>query len=160
MPKVRKIPSIEYGLYEAFKILKDIGIEEAIKKYRKKNTSASFYRNCANPDEVHNIDHADSIAIDFECLKTKGNAPMFAAHETMISKFLNENKTENTKDLSQVMNELNIIIGEFQTVVHKSQSPLSPGGEKITGEEKMKIKEAIVKLERILLHLQITVGES
>ena len=36
MPKVRKIPSIEYGLYEAFKILKDIGIEEAIKKYRKK----------------------------------------------------------------------------------------------------------------------------
>ena len=33
----RKIPSIEQGIAEAFKVLKDIGIEEAIKKkYRQK----------------------------------------------------------------------------------------------------------------------------
>ena len=33
MAKARDIPSIEQGLHEAFKILKDTGVEEAIKKY-------------------------------------------------------------------------------------------------------------------------------
>ena len=160
MAKARDIPSIEQGLHEAFRILKDAGIEEAIKNYTGKKKSASFYRSCADPDEIHNIDHTDSLAIDYECLKTKGIAPMLSAHEALVTKFLlNQNKEEVSKTLSQVMNELNIIIGEFQTTVHSAQSPSSPGGIKLTSEEKMKVKKAIVKLEQILLHLQISVGE-
>ncbi len=92
-------------------------------------------------------------------VKTKGIAPMLSAHEALVTKFLlNQNKEEVSKTLSQVMNELNIIIGEFQTTVHSAQSPSSPGGIKLTSEEKMKVKKAIVKLEQILLHLQISVG--
>jgi hypothetical protein len=160
MAKARDIPSIEQGLHEAFRILKDAGIEEAIKNFTGKQKSASFYRSCSDPDEIHKIDHTDSLAIDYECLKTKGIAPMLSAHEALVTKFLlNQNKEEVSKTLSQVMNELNIIIGEFQTTVHSAQSPSSPGGIKLTSEEKMKVKKAIVKLEQILLHLQISVGE-
>ena len=160
MAKARDIPSIEQGLHEAIGILKDTGIEEAIKNFTGKTKSASFYRSCSDPDEIHKIDHADSLGIDYECLKTKGIAPMLSAHEALVTKFLlDQNKEEASKTLSQVMNELNIIIGEFQTTVHSAQSPSSPGGIKLTSEEKMKVKKAIVKLEQILLHLQISVGE-
>ena len=88
MAKARDIPSIEQGLHEAFRILKDAGIEEAIKNFTEKQKSASFYRNCSDPDEIHKIDHADSLAIDYECLKTKGIAPMLSAHEALVTKFL------------------------------------------------------------------------
>ena len=159
MAKPRDIPSIEHGLYEAIKMLKDVGIEDAIKNYTKKKKGASFFRSCADPNQVQTIDHADSVAIDYECLITGGYAPMFSNHEAMIAKFIAKNKPTKFKDLPQVMNDLNIIIGEFQTTVHSAQSPSSPGGVKLTSGEKMKVKEAIVKLEQILLHLQIAVGE-
>ena len=160
MPKARKIPSIEQGLYEAIKILKDAGIEEAIKNFTGKKKSASFYRSCADPDEIHNIDHADSLAIDFECLKTKGIAPMLNAHETLVVQFLEKNKSDKPMSLFDVINEFNSIIGKLLTTLHSAQSPDSPGGIKLTAEEKMKVKEAILNLEKIILNLQIAVGES
>ena len=160
MPKARKIPSIEQGLYEAIKILKDIGIEEAIKNFTGKKKSASFYRSCADPDEIHNIDHADSLAIDFECLKTKGIAPMLNAHETLVVQFLEKNMPDKPVSLFDVINEFNSIIGKLLTTLHSAQSPDSPGGIKLTAEEKMKVKEAILNLEKIILNLQIAVGES
>ena len=40
MAKLRKIPSIEQGLYEAFGILKNVGVEDAIKNFTK--TCAPF----------------------------------------------------------------------------------------------------------------------
>ena len=160
MPKARKIPSIEQGLYEAIKILKDAGIEEAIKNFTGKKKSASFYRSCADPDEIHNIDHADPLAIDFECLKTKGIAPMLNAHETLVVQFLEKNKPDKPVSLFDVVNEFNSIIGKLLTTLHSAQSPDSPGGIKLTAEEKMKVKEAILNLEKIILNLQISVGES
>lgn len=161
MAKSRKIPSIENGLYEAIGMLKDIGIEEAIQKHTGKKKSASFYRSCADPDQTHAINHEDSIAIDLECLKTGKTAPMLSSHEAIVTKFLlNNDKVDLKKSLSDVMNELNIIIGEFQTIVHTAQSPSSPGGIKLTSEEKIKVKKSITKLEQILLHFQIAVGEN
>ena len=159
MAKARKIPSIEHGLYEAIKILKDPGIEHAIKEYTGKKKGGSYFRSCADPDQSQTIDHMDAVAIDYECLKTNGYAPMLSAHEAMIAKFLDENKSEDNKTLPEIMNDLSIIIGEFQTTLHTARSPLSPGGENITSVEKMKVKEAIVKLEQILLKLQISVGD-
>lgn len=160
MPKIRKIPSIENGLYEAFKILKDPGIADAIKNYTDKKTGSSYYRNCADPDQAQTIDHADSIAIDYECLKTSGYAPMFSSHEAMIAKFMDKNDNLKNKDIFEIMNDLNIIIADFQKTIHTAQSPNSPGGIKIVAEEKLKVKEAIVKLEQILLYLQIAMGEN
>ena len=65
----RKIPSVEQGIAEAFKVLKDIGIEEAIKNHTGKTKSASFYRSCSNPDEVNKIDHIDVVEIDPDMIK-------------------------------------------------------------------------------------------
>ena len=159
MPKARKIPSIEQGLYEAIKILKDAGIEEAIKNYTGKKKSASFYRSCADPDEIHNINHADSLAIDFECLKTKGIAPMLNAHETLVVQFLEKNKPGQQMNLFDAINELNKIIGDLLTTLHEARSPKSDEGVNLSDKEKMKVKKAIVNLEKILLTLQIAVGE-
>ena len=36
MPKARKLPSIEQGVFDAISILKDAGIEEALQKYSRK----------------------------------------------------------------------------------------------------------------------------
>ena len=160
MAKLRKIPSIEQGLYEAFGILKDVGVEDAIKNFRKKKRGASYYRQCADPGaEGHNIDHADSLAIDYECLKTKGIAPMLSAHEALVTQFLEQNKPGQQKNLFDAINDFNKIIGELLTTLHHARSPESPGGVDLTAEEKMKVKKAIVNLEKILLTLQIAVGE-
>ena len=159
MAKLRKIPSIEQGLHEAFGILKDAGIEEAIKNYAGKKRSASFYRSCADPDEIHNIDHADSLAIDYECLKTKGIAPLLSAHEALVTQFLEKNQPGQKKNLFDTINDFNKIIGDLLTTLHHARSPESPGGSDLTAEEKIKVKKAIVNLEKILLNLQIAVGE-
>ena len=159
MAKARDIPSIEQGLHEAFRILKDAGIEEAIKNFTGRQKSASFYRSCSDPDEIHKIDHADSLAIDYECLKTKGIAPMLSAHEALVTQFLEKNKPGQQMSLFDAINDFNKIIGELLTTLHHARSPESPGGVDLTAEEKMKVKKAIVNLEKILLTLQIAVGE-
>ena len=159
MAKARDIPSIEQGLHEAFKILKDAGIEEAIKNFTGKQKSASFYRSCSDPDEIHKIDHTDSLAIDYECLKTKGIAPILRAHEALVTQFLEKNKPGQQKNLFDAINDFNKIIGDLLTTLHHARSPESPEGINLSAEEKMKVKKAIVNLEKILLTLQIAVGE-
>ena len=61
MTKVRDISSIESGLAEAIKLLKDKGIEETTGK------SSSFFRKCSDPKLEQQIDHKDSIKIDKTC---------------------------------------------------------------------------------------------
>ena len=85
---------------------------------------------------------------------------MFSSHEAMIAKFMDKNDNLKNKDIFEIMNDLNIIIADFQKTIHTAQSPNSPGGIKIVAEEKLKVKEAIVKLEQILLYLQIAMGEN
>ena len=155
----RKIPSIEQGIAEAFKVLKDIGVEEAIKKNTSKSKSASFYRSCANPDESNKIDHIDSVAIDFECLEVDGSTPMLSAHEALITKHLQKIKGEETSNIATLMNDLGKIIGDFQSTIHGAQAEDSPGGVKFTAEEKNQVNKAIRKLETVLLHLKIGVGD-
>lgn len=156
----RKIPSIEQGIAEAFKILKDIGIEEAIKKNTGKTKSASFYRSCSNPDEANNIDHVDAVAIDYECLETNGSTPMLSAHEALITKHLEKINQSKKNSIQTLMNELGVIIGNFQSTIHGAQAEDSPGGTSFTSAEKTQVNKAIRKLETILLHLKIAVGDN
>ena len=155
----RKIPSIEQGIAEAFKVLKDIGIEEAIKKNTGRSKSASFYRNCSDPDDPNKIDHQDSIAIDMECIEINGSAPLLSSHEALIAKHLSKIKNEKPQSISNLMNDLGIIIGDFQSTIHGAQSENSPGGTNLTSAEKIQVIKAIRKLETILLKLKIAVGD-
>ena len=91
MPIPRNMPSLEQGLYDAIKKLKDIGIEESTIKYSKPK-KISFFRRCADPNsKTHNIDHIDSVAIDKECLNIDGSHPMLSAHEALLKKHMDEN---------------------------------------------------------------------
>ena len=160
MPKIRNIPSIEQGLYEAIRLLKDTGIEDAVRKYSNPKR-ASLFRNCADPDQTnHQIQHIDSIAIDIECLNTNSSHPLLSSHQALLKKHIDE-KNINTKqkNLPDLINQLAIIIGEFQTTIHKAQSPDSPGGAKLTAEEKIKVNDAINKLDLTLKELKIVIGE-
>ena len=159
MPKIREIPSIEQGLYEAIKILKDVGIEDAVRKYST-TKKASLFRNCADPDLNHNIQQIDSVAIDKECLNTNGSHPLLSNHQALLKKHVDENVNVRQKNLPDLINQLAIIIGEFQTTVHKAQSPDGPGGAKLTAEEKIKVNDAINKLDLTLKELKIVIGEN
>ena len=75
------------------------------------------------------------------------------------SQFLQKNKPGQQRNLFDAINDFNKIIGELLTTLHHARSPESPGGVDLTAEEKMKVKKAIVNLEKILLTLQIAVGE-
>ena len=156
----RDIPSIEQGIAEAFKILKDIGIEEAIKKNTGKTKSGSYYRSCSDPNSAHKIDHIDSLAIDYECLEVNGSTPMLSAHEALVAKYLEKIKGEKSQNINTLMNDLGRIIGEFQSTIHGAQAEDSPGGIEFTAEERNKVNKAIRKLETILLYLKIAVGDS
>jgi len=160
VPKIRKIPSIEQGLYEAIRILKDVGIEDAVRKYTTAK-KASLFRNCADPDLAgHNIQHIDSVAIDKECLNTDGSHPLLSSHQALLKKHVDENVNVRQKNLPDLINQLAIIIGEFQTTIHKAQSPDGPGGAKLTAEEKIKVNDAINKLDLTLKDLKIAIGEN
>tara|TARA_B110000438_G_scaffold298888_1_gene347958 strand:- start:897 stop:1373 length:477 start_codon:yes stop_codon:yes gene_type:complete len=156
----RDIPSIEQGIAEAFKILKDIGIEEAIKKNTGKIKSGSYFRSCSDPDTAHKIDHIDSLAIDYECLEVNGSTPMLSAHEALVAKHLDKIKGEQSRDVNLLMNDLGRIIGDFQSTIHGAQAEDSPGGVEFTAEERVLVNKAIRKLESILLYLKITIGDS
>ena len=110
VPKIRKIPSIEQGLYEAIRILKDVGIEDAVRKYTTAK-KASLFRNCADPDLAgHNIQHIDSVAIDKECLNTDGSHPLLSSHQALLKKHVDENVNVRQKNLPDLINQLAIII--------------------------------------------------
>ena len=159
VPKIRKIPSIEQGLYEAIRILKDVGIEDAVRKYTTAK-KASLFRNCADPDLAgHNIQHIDSVAIDKECLNTDGSHPLLSSHQALLKKHVDANVNIKQKNLPDLINQLAIIIGEFQTTIHKAQSPDGPGGAKLTAEEKIKVNDAINRLDLTLKELKIVIGE-
>ena len=64
------------------------------------------------------------------------------------------------KNLPDLINQLAIIIGEFQTTIHKAQSPDGPGGAKLTAEEKIKVNDAINKLDLTLKDLKIAIGKN
>ena len=159
MPKIRNIPSIEQGLYDAIRILKDVGIEDAVRKYST-TKKASLFRNCADPDLAgHNIQHIDSIAIDKECININGSHPLLSSHQALLKKHVDANVDIKQKNLPDLINQLAIILGEFQTTIYKARSPDSPGGAKLTAEEKIKVNDAINRLDLTLKELKIVIGE-
>ena len=121
---------MKQGLYEAIRLLKDTGIEDAVRKYSNPKR-ASLFRNCADPNQTnHQIQHIDSIAIDKECLNINGSHPLLSSHQALLKKHADENANTRQKSLPDLINQLAIIIGEFQTTIHKAQSPDGPGGAK------------------------------
>ena len=78
MAKIRKTGSIENGIMQVLKILNDEEINNAIGK------GSSYLRKCSNPALPQQLDHNDSIKLEFACNKKMKTHPLFTAHEFIL----------------------------------------------------------------------------
>ena len=152
MTKKRKITSVETGIAEAIKILKDQGVADVTKK------SASFLRKCSDPDLEQQIQHKDSIAIDLACIEKGRVPPMLLAHQSMLDKKMESIKRDYAS-VSDTIMKLTVRLGKLVDVTNKSLHPESEGGQFISKEESEEILNAIKSLEEKILKLKLSVKE-
>ena len=163
MTKRRKITSIETGITEAIKILKDQGVSDVTKN------SASFLRKCSDPDRDsegkdsegvrRNIDHFESVRLDKKCIQKGISPPLLTAHQFMIDQEKSNNQS-NLIDVNKMLVKFSILEGELNKVYLDATDPKSPDGEKITGLEKKKIFEAIKLIEDKILKIKLAIDKN
>lgn len=144
--KPRDISSIENGLAEAVKLLKDKGIEEATGK------SASFLRKCSDPDLDQQIDHKDSVKIDQYSIKQNKGHPMLTAHQYIIGKELM--KADAATDIDDLLVKFTILQGKLMGKIKSATDPIGEKGQKISAAEKKDIFDALHDLERKLTDIK------
>ena len=157
--KLRKIASIEKGLEEIIKTLKEEEIQKAIGK------GASYLRKCSdpNPDSdgvKRNILHTDSVELDKTCLKKGVSPPMLTAHQYMIDQEKSQLKSSDHDDVDKMLVKFTILDGELKKVVQEARDPKGHEGEKITGLEKKKIFESIRKIEDKILKIKLAIDKN
>ena len=150
--KPRDIASIESGLAEAIKLLKDKGIEESTGK------SASFLRKCSDPDLDQQIDHKDSIKIDQYSIKQNKGHPMLTAHQYIIGKELE--KIDSVTDIDDLLVKFTILQGKLMGKIKSATDPVGEKGQNISMTEKKDIFEALHALERKLTKIKQIVENS
>lgn len=152
MTKVRNISSIESGLAEAIKLLKDKGIEEATGK------SSSFFRKCSDPKLEQEIDHKDSIKIDKICVQQNKGHPLLTAHQYIISKELE--KIDTVTDVDDLLVKFTILHGRLMGKIKSATDPIGDSGQNVTALEKKDIFDALHDLERKLSKIKQIIEKS
>lgn len=150
MTKLRNQLSIE-------KILKDTISKlnsDDIKKFTGK--SVSHFRKCSDPDDKnHNLYLSDAIKLDLLSLKSQLGSPFL----DNISLLMNNefNKLEKIENIS--INLLNIggRIGNLMDTAENALSPNSEDGKEISKNEKNKIFDAILQVERKIAKLKLSI---
>ena len=152
MTKVRDISSIESGLAEAIKLLKDKGIEETTGK------SSSFFRKCSDPKLEQEIDHKDSIKIDKICVQQNKGHPLLTAHQYIISKELE--KIDTVTDVDDLLVKFTILHGRLMGKIKSATDPIGDKGQNVTASEKKDIFDALHVLERKLSKIKQIIEKS
>ena len=151
--KPRELSSIENGLAEAIRLLKDEGVEKATGK------SSSFIRKCSDPSLDQQIDHKDSAKIDIECVKLGLGHPLLATHQYIVAKEL-EKISGNFNDIDDLLVKFTILHGKLINKIKSSQEEESSQGEKITATEKKEIFSAISNLEKKIVKIKQVIEKS
>ena len=150
--KPRDISSIENGLAEAIRLLKDKGIVESTGK------SASFLRKCSDPDLDQQIDHRDSVKIDQYSIKQNKGHPMLTAHQYIISKELE--KIDTVTDVDDLLVKFTILHGRLMGKIKSATDPSGDKGQNVTASEKKNIFDALHDLERKLSKIKQIIEKS
>ena len=150
--KPRDISSIENGLAEAVKLLKDKGIEEATGK------SASFVRKCSDPGLDQQIDHKDSVKIDQYSIKHNKGHPMLTTHQYIIGKELQ--KIDSINDIDDLLVKFTILQCKLMGKIKSATDPVGERGENISHAEKKDIFSALHDLERKLSEIKQIIEKS
>ena len=151
--KFRDLSSIENGLAEAVKLLKDKGIEQATGK------SASFIRKCSDPNLDQQIDHRDSAKIDVECVKLGLGHPLLTSHQYIVAKELDKMQG-NINDIDDLLVKFTILHGKLINRIKSSQKDESPKGNEISKSEKQIIFNAISEVEKKITKIKQLIEKS
>ena len=151
MAKIRKTASIENGIMQVLKILKEDEIQETIGK------SSSYLRKCSDPNQQQQIDHNDSIKLDIACIKKGKAPPLFIAHEYIVINESDNLDSHKQNDIDEMLVKSTILHGKLTEVVKQAEDPKSDKGIEISKLEKKEIMEAIKNLEDKIMKIKITV---
>ncbi len=153
MAKIRKTASIENGIMQVLKILKEDEIQETIGK------SSSYLRKCSDPNQKHQIDHNDSIKLDIACIKKGKAPPLFIAHEYIVINESDNLDSHKQNDIDEMLVKSTILHGKLTEIVKQAEDPKSDKGIEISKLEKKEIMEAIKNLEDKIMKIKITVDQ-
>ena len=153
MAKIRKTASIENGIMQVLKILKEDEIQETIGK------SSSYLRKCSDPNQQQQIDHNDSIKLDIACIKKGKAPPLFIAHEYIVINESDNLDSHKQNDIDEMLVKSTILHGKLTEVVKQAEDPKSDKGIEISKLEKDEIMEAIKNLEDKIMKIKITVDQ-
>tara|TARA_B100001113_G_C21094314_1_gene615832 strand:+ start:848 stop:1312 length:465 start_codon:yes stop_codon:yes gene_type:complete len=153
MAKIRKTASIENGIMQVLKILKEDEIQETIGK------SSSYLRKCSDPNQQQQIDHNDSIKLDIACIKKGKAPPLFIAHEYIVINESDNLDSHKQNDIDEMLVKSTILHGKLTEVVKQAEDPKSDKGIEISKLEKKEIMEAIKNLEDKIMKIKITVDQ-
>ena len=148
----RNLSSIENGLAEAIRLLKDKGIEESTGK------SASFLRKCSAPKLNQQIHHKDSVKIDLHCIKQNKGHPMLTVHQYIIGRELE--KIDSVTDIDDLLVKFTILQGKLMGKIKSATDPVGEKGQKISLAEKKEIFDALHALERKLTKIKQIIEKS
>ena len=148
MAKIRKTASIENGIMQVLKILKEDEIQETIGK------SSSYLRKCSDPNQKHQIDHNDSIKLDIACIKKGKAPPLFIAHEYIVINESDNLDSHKQNDIDEMLVKSTILHGKLTEVVKQAEDPKSDKGIEISKLEKKEIMEAIKNLEDKIMKIK------
>ena len=153
MAKIRKTASIENGIMQVLKILKEDEIQQTIGK------SSSYLRKCSDPNQQQQIDHNDSIKLDIACIKKGKAPPLFIAHEYIVINESDNLDSHKQNDIDEMLVKSTILHGKLTEVVKQAEDPKSDKGIEISKLEKKEIMEAIKNLEDKIMKIKITVDQ-
>jgi len=153
MAKIRKTASIENGIMQVLKILKEDEIQETIGK------SSSYLRKCSDPNQQQQIDHNDSIKLDIACIKKGKAPPLFIAHEYIVINESDNLDSHKQNDIDEMLVKSTILHGKLTEVVKQAEDPKSDKGIEISKLEKKEIMEAVKNLEDKIMKIKITVDQ-
>jgi hypothetical protein len=150
LTKLARLPSLELGLRQAFRLLGDDGIAAALHDHLGLDRSPSLLRKCADPDDdSHHIQHRYSVAIDAACKQAGHVPPLLAAHQQLLGQLAEarDGAEPPAADLTAAMLELQAAIGSMARRVSEATDPAGPGGADLTETERHQINNALARLE-------------
>ena len=153
MTKLRDLSSIESGLAEAIRLLKNKGIEDSTGK------SSSFIRKCSDPKLDQQIDHRDSIKIDKACIQKGIGHPLLQAHQYIIANEI-ENIDTIPNDMDDLLVKFTILHGKLMGKIKNATDPDSPKGSSIDASEKKEIFESVHDLEKKITKIKQIIEKS
>lgn len=152
MTKLVPLRTIEHGLRRALSILDEDGACGAIEELSGVRRSASLLRKCADPDnDRHHLQLRYAIALDVACTRAINLAPLLEVYRYLV-----EHHAQGAPGIGRAMEAkllravlgLQAALGELSQTVNEALHAESPGGRRLTNQERHAVHEALEAIDQ------------